>query len=36
VTRRFWDRQLELILDNLSRYLTGRALRNVVDKVRGY
>ena len=36
VTRRFWDRQQELILDNLSRYLTGRALRNQVDKVRGY
>lgn len=36
VTRNFWDRQLELLVDNLSRYLSGRPLRNVVDKVRGY
>lgn len=36
VTRRFWDRQLELILDNLNRYLSGQRLRNLVDKVRGY
>lgn len=36
VTRRFWDRQLELILDNLDRYLTGQPLRNLVDKARGY
>lgn len=36
VTQRFWARQLELVLDNLSRYLSGRALRNVVDKGAGY
>jgi phosphoglycerate dehydrogenase-like enzyme len=36
VTRRFWDRQLDLILDNLNRYTTGVPLRNVVDKQRGY
>ncbi len=36
VTRRFWDRQVELILDNLARYLAGIPLRNVVDKTRGY
>jgi phosphoglycerate dehydrogenase-like enzyme len=36
VTRRFWDRQLDLILDNLARYQAGQPLRNVVDKRRGY
>jgi phosphoglycerate dehydrogenase-like enzyme len=36
VTRRFWERQLELILDNITRYLAGQSLRNVVDKGRGY
>jgi phosphoglycerate dehydrogenase-like enzyme len=36
VTRRFWERQLELILDNIARYLAGQSLRNVVDKGRGY
>jgi phosphoglycerate dehydrogenase-like enzyme len=33
---RFWTRQVELIRDNVARYLAGRALRNVVDKQRGY
>jgi phosphoglycerate dehydrogenase-like enzyme len=32
----FWERELELILDNLRRYLGGRPLRNVVDKDAGY
>lgn len=36
VTRSFWDRQLALILDNLEAYFNGRALRNLVDKERGY
>jgi phosphoglycerate dehydrogenase-like enzyme len=36
VTRRFWDRQLDLITENLNRYATGIPLRNVVDKQRGY
>jgi phosphoglycerate dehydrogenase-like enzyme len=36
VSRRFWDRQLELILDNLARYQQGTPLRNVVNKTRGY
>ncbi|MGH7472162.1 MAG: D-2-hydroxyacid dehydrogenase [Longimicrobiales bacterium] len=36
VTRRFWDRQLLLILDNLARYRNGLPLRNLVDKRRGY
>jgi phosphoglycerate dehydrogenase-like enzyme len=30
------EAQAELFLDNLSRYLAGRPLRNVVDKARGY
>ena len=36
VTRRFWDRQLELILGNLECYLKGQPLRNLVDKKKGY
>ena len=35
-TSRFWTRQVDLIRDNVGRYLSGRALRNVVDKKRGY
>ena len=27
---------VEVFVDNLDRYLSGRPLRNVVDKVRGY
>jgi phosphoglycerate dehydrogenase-like enzyme len=27
---------VELFVDNLRRYLLGRPLRNVVDKIRGY
>ncbi|HYD51124.1 MAG TPA: D-2-hydroxyacid dehydrogenase [Gemmatimonadaceae bacterium] len=33
---RFWDRQLDLILDNWRRYLEGAPLRNLVDKHAGY
>jgi phosphoglycerate dehydrogenase-like enzyme len=33
---RFWERQAELLLDNLARYLAGRPLRNVVDPAAGY
>ncbi|HEX6306800.1 MAG TPA: D-2-hydroxyacid dehydrogenase [Longimicrobiales bacterium] len=33
---RFWEREGELILDNVKRYLGGRELRNVVDPVAGY
>jgi phosphoglycerate dehydrogenase-like enzyme len=36
VTRKYWDRQLALILENLAAYLSGAPLRNVVDKARGY
>jgi phosphoglycerate dehydrogenase-like enzyme len=33
---RYWPRQLDLFLDNWSRYLRGEPLRNVVDKRAGY
>lgn len=33
---RFWDRQAELILDNVRRYLAGRSLINTVDPAAGY
>jgi phosphoglycerate dehydrogenase-like enzyme len=36
VSPRFWDREVELILENLRRYRDGDALVNVVDKERGY
>lgn len=36
VTRRFWERELELILHNLASLAAGRPLRNVVDRVAGY
>jgi phosphoglycerate dehydrogenase-like enzyme len=36
VTRGFWRRELDLILENLQRYLEGRALRNEVDLEAGY
>jgi phosphoglycerate dehydrogenase-like enzyme len=35
-THRFWERESELLLDNLGRYRTGEPLRNVVDKAAGY
>ena len=35
-TRRFWERETELIVANLRRFAEGRALRNVVDKEAGY
>jgi phosphoglycerate dehydrogenase-like enzyme len=34
--RRFWERELELFLDNWVRYRRGEPLRNVVDKDAGY
>jgi len=34
--RRFWERELELFLDNWVRYRRGDPLRNLVDKVAGY
>lgn len=33
---KFWERQLELLLDNWRRYREGRSLRNLVDKRAGY
>ena len=35
-TRRFWDRQTELITDNIGRFTRGEPLRNLVDKAVGY
>ena len=35
-TSLLWKRQAELMEDNISRYLDGRPLRNVVDKSLGY
>lgn len=36
VSRRFWRRQTDLIVENLRRYLAGEPLLNVVDKVAGF
>lgn len=35
-TERLWQRHADLLEDNISRYLEGRPLRNVVDKTLGY
>lgn len=36
VSRRFWGRETDLVVDNVHRYLAGEPLRNRVDKERGY
>ncbi len=36
VTRRFWRREMDLVLENLSRFLEGKPLRNEVDRKSGY
>lgn len=36
VSPRFWDRETELIVENLRRYLEGEPLVNLVNKERGY
>ena len=36
VSGRFWDRETDLLLENVERYLRGAPLRNEVDKDRGY
>jgi len=36
VTRHFWRRQTDLILENLRRYLAGEPLLNLVDKRAGF
>ena len=35
-SRGFWDRQTELITDNIGRFARGERLRNLVDKGAGY
>ncbi|MEO5509652.1 MAG: D-2-hydroxyacid dehydrogenase [Longimicrobiales bacterium] len=35
-TTEYWRRQIDLITENIGRYLAGRPLRNVVDKAAGY
>jgi phosphoglycerate dehydrogenase-like enzyme len=35
-TPRYWEREAELMLDNLQRYIDGAPLRNVVDLTAGY
>jgi phosphoglycerate dehydrogenase-like enzyme len=36
VTRGFWRREMDLVLENLRRFLEGRSLLNEVDRTRGY
>lgn len=36
VTRGFWRREVDLIVENLERFLSGGTLRNLVDKQAGY
>lgn len=36
VTNRFWERETALIVDNITRYLAGAPLLNVVDLEAGY
>lgn len=36
VSGRFWERETELIVENVGRYRRGEPLRNRVDKARGY
>jgi phosphoglycerate dehydrogenase-like enzyme len=36
VSEYLWDRQTELLLDNLERWFSGQELRNRVDLARGY
>jgi phosphoglycerate dehydrogenase-like enzyme len=36
ISVQLWEREGELLLDNLERWFSGRPLRNVVDKTRGY
>ena len=36
VSRRFWERETALLVENIDRYLSGRTLLNVVDLKAGY
>lgn len=35
-TPRYWDRGIEIVADNVRRFLAGEPLHNVVDQVAGY
>jgi phosphoglycerate dehydrogenase-like enzyme len=36
ISIQLWEREGELLLDNLEHWFSGRPLRNLVDKTRGY
>ena len=36
ISPRFWERETDLIVENIRRYRAGEPLLNVVDKARGY
>jgi len=36
ISDRIWQRQTELLIDNLGRWFRGEPLRNRVDLARGY
>lgn len=36
VTERLWEREAELLMDNLERWFSGKPLRNQIDLARGY
>lgn len=36
ISPRFWERQTDLMVENIGHYLSGGRMRNVVDKDRGY
>lgn len=36
VSRDFWRREVDLIVENVKRFLAGQSLRNLVDRQRGY
>jgi phosphoglycerate dehydrogenase-like enzyme len=36
VSERFWERETDLIVENVRRYQSGRRLRNLVDREAGY
>lgn len=36
ISVQLWEREGELLLDNLERWFSGQPLRNLVDKARGY
>jgi phosphoglycerate dehydrogenase-like enzyme len=36
ISERIWQREAELLVDNLERWFRGEPLRNQVDLARGY